>query len=268
MPEGSSAIVRNNVKEKLARGEVVASMTVRLTRSIEIARIAKTAGFDSIYVDVEHSSLSMETSGQICIAALEIGIAPLVRVPSIRPEHVSRALDGGALGVIAPHIRSAEEAREIVASAKYPPLGQRSAGGPLPHLHYRPFPAAEANAAMNEATMVVVQFETGDAVERADEIAAVEGVDLVLIGTNDLLADMGISGQYEHARVREAYERTLAACRKRGKHVGVGGLATRPQLAAEFVRMGARYVSTGTDLAFLLAECTARAKQVKEIVLK
>jgi len=68
-------IARNNVKEKLARGEVVASMTVRLARSVEIARIAKTAGFDSIYVDVEHSSLSLETTSQICIAALEIGIA-------------------------------------------------------------------------------------------------------------------------------------------------------------------------------------------------
>jgi 2-keto-3-deoxy-L-rhamnonate aldolase RhmA len=267
VPEGPRDIVRNNVKEKLARGEVVASMTVRLSRSVEIARIAKTAGFDSIYVDVEHSSLSLETTSQICIAALDAGIAPFVRVPSTRPEHVSRALDCGALGVIAPHIRSAAEAREVVVSAKYPPLGERSAGGPLPHLRYRSFPAAEANAAMNEATMVVVQFETADAIERADEIAAVEGVDLVLIGTNDLLADMGIPGQYEHPRVRDAYERTLAACRKRGKHVGVGGLATRPQLAAEFVKMGARYVSTGTDLAFLLAEAAVRARQVREIAL-
>ncbi len=263
-----SEIVRNNVKEKLARGEVVSSMTVRLVRSIEIARLAKAAGFDSIYVDVEHSSLSLETTGQICIAAMEIGIAPFVRVPSARPEHVSRALDGGALGVIAPHIRSAGEAREVVASAKYPPLGERSMGGALPHLHYRPFPAAEANAAMNEATMVVVQFETADAIDKAGEIAAVEGVDMVLIGTNDLLADMGLAGQYEHERVRDAYARTIAACKKHGKHVGVGGLATRPKLVAEFVKMGARYVSTGTDLAFLLAESTARAKQVHEIALR
>jgi len=260
-------IVRNNVRDKLARGEVVASMTVRLARSIEIARIAKSAGFDTIYVDVEHSSLSLETTGQICIAAMEIGIAPFVRVPSTRPEHVSRALDAGALGVIAPHIRSAAEARAVVASAKFPPHGGRSTGGGLPHLHYRSFPAAEANAAMNEATMVVVQFETADAIERAEEIAEVEGVDMVLIGTNDLLADMGIPGQYEHGRVREAYARTIAACRKHGKHVGVGGLASRPALAAEFVKMGARYVSTGTDLTFLLAESTARAKQVHSIAL-
>ncbi len=261
-------LARNNVKEKLARDEVVASMTVRLVRSVEIARIAKTAGFDTLYVDVEHSSLSMESASQICIAALEIGIAPFVRVPSTRPEHVSRALDGGALGVIAPHIRSAAEAREVVAAAKFPPFGERSAAGALPHLQYRSFPAAEANAAMNEATMVIVQFETADALERAEEIAAVEGIDMVLIGTNDLLADMGLPGQYEHERVREAYARTLAACRKHGKHVGVGGLATRPKLVAEFVKMGARYVSTGTDLAFLLAAAADKAKQVRDIDLR
>src|SRR5258705_6022576 len=114
-----SEIARNNVKEKLARGEVVSSITVRLVRSIEIARIAKTAGFDSIYVDVEHSSLSLETTSQICIAALEIGVAPFMRVPSARSEHVSRALDDGALSVIARHIRSADGAREVVASVKY-----------------------------------------------------------------------------------------------------------------------------------------------------
>lgn len=112
--------------------------------------------------------------------------------------------------------------------------------------------------------MVVVQFETASAVEYAEEIVAVEGVDMVLIGTNDLLADMGLTGQYEHERVREAYAHTLAACRKHGKHLGVGGLATRPKLVAEFVEMGARYVSTGTDLAFLLAAATEKAKQVRE----
>jgi 4-hydroxy-2-oxoheptanedioate aldolase len=246
-------ILRNHVKEKLARGEVVASITVRLTRGIEIARIAKTTGFDSLYVDMEHSSFSLETTGQICMAAMEAGITPFVRVPGIA--EVSRVLDAGALGVIAPHVHSAEEARDYVRAAKYPPLGERSAAGPLPHLHYRSFPTAEANAALNAATTLMVQFESEQAVAKADEIAAVEGVDMVMIGSNDFLADCGLTGQYEHAR------------RKHGKHVGVGGLASRPQLAAEFVRIGARYVSTGTDLGFLLAAAAAKAKEVRDIKL-
>ena len=154
-----------------------------------------------------------------------------------------------------------------LAAVKYPPLGQRGASGGLPHLHYRSFPAVEANAALNAATMVIVQFESAEAVDKAEEISGVDGVDLVLIGTNDLLADMGLAGQFEHAKVREAYARTIAACRKHGKHVGVGGLSSRPVLVAEFVKMGARYVSTGTDLAFLLAEASQRAKQVRDIAV-
>ena len=105
MPAKISDVLRNHVKEKLARGEVVASMTVRLIRGIEIARIAKTAGFDSLYVDMEHSSFSLETMGQICIAALEVGITPFVRVPGLAD--VQRILDAGALGIIAPHVSSA-----------------------------------------------------------------------------------------------------------------------------------------------------------------
>src|SRR6266700_2303483 len=93
MSERPSEIVRNNVKEKLARDEVVASMTVRLVRSVEIARIAKTAGFDSIYVDVEHSAFSLDATSQICMTALEVGITPFVRVPSNGPEYISRVLD-------------------------------------------------------------------------------------------------------------------------------------------------------------------------------
>ncbi|HJZ32236.1 MAG TPA: aldolase/citrate lyase family protein [Hyphomicrobiaceae bacterium] len=263
----SSDSLYNNVKDKLARNEVVSSMTVRLVRGIEIVRIAKSAGFDSLYIDLEHSSLSLEATGQISIAALALGIAAFVRVPANTPEYISRVLDGGALGVIAPGIRSAQEARAVVAAAKYAPLGRRGAAGGLPHLNYANLPVADANAAINAATMVMVQFESAEAIERADEIAAVDGVDLIMIGTNDFLADIGHPGQFEHPRVRDAYARTIAACRKLGKHVGVGGLPSRPKLIAEFVKMGARYVSTGTDLAFLLAEASERARQVRALEL-
>jgi 4-hydroxy-2-oxoheptanedioate aldolase len=166
---------------------------------------------------------------------------------------------------LAPHVRSADEARLYVAAAKFPPLGERSAAGPLPHLRYRAFPPAQADVALNDATTVMVQFESERALQNADEIAAVDGVDMVMIGSNDLLADWGLTGQFEHSRLREAYAKTIAACRRHGKHVGVGGLSSRPQLAAEFVRMGARYVSTGTDLGFLLGACSAKAKEVHDI---
>src|SRR6202051_3173233 len=103
MPAKISDVLRNHVKKKLPRGEVVPSMTVRLIRGIEIARIAKTAGFDSLYVDMEHSSFSLESTSQICIAALEAGITPFVRVPGVAD--VQRILDAGALGIIAPHVQ-------------------------------------------------------------------------------------------------------------------------------------------------------------------
>src|ERR1700719_3627560 len=171
-----SDVLRNHVKEKLARGEVVASMTVRLIRGIEIARIAKTAGFDSLYVDMEHSSFSLETMGQICIAALEVGITPFVRVPGLAD--VQRILDAGALGIIAPHVSSAAEARDYVKAAKYPPLRYRSNSGNLPHLQSCSFPAAEAYAAVDAASMVIVQVESAAAIPHADAIISLDGVDI------------------------------------------------------------------------------------------
>jgi len=264
---GAADVLRNNFKEKLKRGEVVSSMTVRLIRTTEVARIAKTAGFDMLYIDLEHSSLSLDATDQICMAALDLGLFPAVRVPANTPEYIGRVLDGGALGIIAPHVRSAAEAREVVKAAKFPPKGERGNVAPMPHFHYRSFPAAEANAVVNDATMVIVQFESAQAVENAEEIVAVDGVDIVLVGLNDYLADCGLTGQYDHPKVRECYSRVIEACRKHGKHCGVGGLASRPDLIAEYVRLGARYVSSGTDVAFLMRAATDTAKQVKEIKL-
>jgi 4-hydroxy-2-oxoheptanedioate aldolase len=265
MSDTLRSILRNHMKEKLARGEVVASMTVRLARSIEIAQMAKTAGFDTLYVDMEHNTLSIETTCQICIAAQQIGITPLVRVPANTPDYICRVLDGGAMGVITPHVRSAAEAREMVQLVKFPPVGGRSAGGALSQYQYRSFPITETNAAMNDATSLVLMLETATALENVEEIIATDGVDMMMIGSNDLCGELGISGQYDHPKLEAAFARAIAAARKVGKHIGVGGLAARNDLMTKFVQMGARYVSTGTDMAFLMAACAQKAKFVRDI---
>jgi 2-keto-3-deoxy-L-rhamnonate aldolase RhmA len=258
----AAPVVINRVRDKLARDEVVASMTARLVRGIEIAQIAATAGFDTLYVDLEHGPLTIDVTGQICMAALAVGVAPFVRVPALTPEFVGRVLDAGALGIIAPHVHSAEDARRVVRMARFPPLGTRSAAGHLPQFGFRTWPAKVGDPVLDAATMVIPMIETREALEKVEEIVAVEGVDMVLVGTNDLTAEMGIPGEFDHPEVRTAYQRIITAARGRGKHVGIGGLASRPDLTTEFVRMGARYVSTGTDLGFLAAACAAKAREV------
>jgi 2-keto-3-deoxy-L-rhamnonate aldolase RhmA len=259
-------ILRNPAKEKLKRGEVVLSMSVRLVRTMEIAQIAATSGFDSLYVEMQHSTFSEEQISQICQAALGAGITAMVRVPSIRPEHVGRVLDGGALGIIAPEIETVDEVRELVAAARFPPWGKRSAfGAQVFPLRYHSFPTAETYAAINEATMVVTMLENTQALEKVEEIAAVDGLDMLFVGTSDLTNSMGLVGQPDHPRVREAFARTIEACRKHGKHVGIGGLAARPDLIAQYLKMGARFISSGTDLSFLLGAMSARAKQLREV---
>jgi 4-hydroxy-2-oxoheptanedioate aldolase len=263
-----NGIIRNNVTERLAAGDLVLSMQVRLVESIEIAQIAHSCGYDTLYVDVEHSTLTLRQTGQICMAALAVGITPFVRVPSYEPEFVSRYLDAGAMGIIAPHVKSRADAQKVVAAAKFPPLGDRSVSIGLPQLRFQNFPVAEARRELNAATSVVAMLEGPEAIENVEEIASVEGIDILFIGTNDLCAQLGIDGQFEHPLVRQAYARTLEACQRLGKHVGVGGLAGKPALLAEFVKMGALFVSAGSDLQYLIAAASERSRLLRDTLLR
>jgi 4-hydroxy-2-oxoheptanedioate aldolase len=257
--------VRNALKEKLARGEVASTAAVRLVAGNEIVTIAKSAGLDSIYLDLEHSSFSIETAGRLSLMALAEGLPCLVRVPANTPDYISRVLDGGALGIVAPDVRNADEARAVVRAAKYAPLGKRGISAALPHFGFGAFPARQGYAAINAATMVIVQCESAEAVDNASSIAAVAGVDMILIGTHDLLADKGLTAEFDHPYVREAYETVIAACRASRKHAGIGGLTSRPELIAEFVKHGARFISMGTDLGFLLDAAKSRAQWVRDL---
>lgn len=264
-PSDQSVVVPNAFLDKIRRGEVASTCLLKIIRTVEAPMLLKTAGFDSVLVDMEHSTFDLDTTSQICIASLYAGITPIVRSPTKEPFFVSRILDGGALGVIVPHIRSAQDARDVVNAAKFQPIGHRSATAGLPHLGFRPIPAKLASPALNDSTMVIPMIETLEAVEDVDEIAAVPGVDSLLIGTNDLTAEMGIPGQYDEQIVHDAYMRVIAACKKHGVSLGIGGLHSRPDLLKKYCSLGANWILAGIDAGLLLAGATQVANTMNTI---
>jgi 4-hydroxy-2-oxoheptanedioate aldolase len=260
----SGVKVHNAARERLERGDLALGVGVRLARGSEIAKIMRSVGFDWLFVDLEHGAMSLETAAQICVAALDAQIAPIVRVPSGEYAMATRILDNGALGIVMPHVDSAEEARRIVQHLKFPPAGHRSMAGNAPQLDYQPVKAAEYASTLNETTLVVVMLETPRAVASADEIAAVAGVDVLLIGTNDLCAEMGIHGDFGNPRIEEAYKTVVAACRKHGKFAGLGGVYDET-IAPRYIALGAQFILAGADLSFLLGAARARASFLRKL---
>ena len=170
----------------------------------------KACGYDWLFLDLEHNSMDLDIAVQISVAALGVGIAPIVRVPARQLWMATRVLDGGALGIVMPHVDTPEEAKAIAAALRYPPQGHRSVAGGLPHLRYEKHPLAEICAAINDATMVIVMLETPLAIANADAIAAVPGIDSLLIGTNDLAMELGIPGGFGDERIVAAYQAVVA----------------------------------------------------------
>jgi 2-keto-3-deoxy-L-rhamnonate aldolase RhmA len=256
-----SAVV-NHAKRQLREGRLAIGMGLRQARTVDIAQLAKTAGFDWLFIDREHSSMGLDTAAQIAAASLAVGITPLVRVPGYEHYHASRMLDNGAQGVVVPHVDTAEQAKRIADHCRFPPVGHRSMGGGLQQTGFAPMPVGELARVVNEETLVVVMIESPQGVENCDAIAAVPGIDALLIGTNDLTFEMGIPGNFLDARVIDAYTRVIAACRKHGKFPGMGGMYT-PELLERFIGMGARLVLAGSDFSFLMQAGTARASLVR-----
>jgi len=241
--------VANHTLRQLRAGKLAIGLGVAQARTVGIAQIAKTAGFDWLFIDGEHSSLDADSAAQIATAALPVGVTPVVRV-------------AGAQGIVFPHVDDAAQARRCADACRYPPVGKRSMGGALAQLGFAPVPVAEAARVVNQETLVVVMIESPQGVAQADEIAAVKGVDALLIGTNDLCFEIGIPGQFNEPRVAEAYKKVIAACRKHGKFPGMGGMYT-PELLERHIAMGVQLILSGSDFSLLMQAGKARADLVR-----
>jgi len=255
----------NAAKRRFAAGEVVLCIGLRQARTAEIGQIALACGFDALYVDMEHSAIGFEATSTICAAAAGIGITPLVRVPGHRPEDMSRVLDGGAQGVIVPHVQSAAEAAAMVRHCRFPPLGHRSVMGTGPALGYAPLSLAEVNVHLNRETLLIAMLETPRAIDCADEIAAVPGIDVLLIGSNDLCTELGIPGQLRHPRLREAYVAVARACTAHGRILGVGGIRGDLELQRDLLGMGARLILSGNDVSYLMSAARKDVEALRQL---
>jgi len=252
------------MQERLARGEVALCMATRLARTAEIGMIAESCGFDAIFIDMEHSPISLDAAGQICVAALPVGITPLVRIAGHQFEDATRLLDMGALGIICPNVSTRAEAEAFVRACRFPPLGERSVGGAGPLQGYRATPLGEVNKEGNAATTLIAMLETPEGIANADAIAAVPGIDVLLIGSNDLCTAMGIPGELKSPMLRAAYETAAKACKAHDKHLGVGGIRADIDYVSELVKLGARFVIAASDIQYLLKAARAEVAALRK----
>ncbi len=260
--------LRNPLAETLAAGRLGLGMLVQKVQQVDIALVARSCGFDAITVDLEHSVIPESAAAQICVTAMQVGVTPLVRVPSHAGHHASRLLDAGACGIVAPHVNNADEARAIVSACRFAPLGQRSVAGSWPHLGYRSWLAEDVRRVFNAATTVVVMLETPEAIANAEAIAAVPGVDILHVGSTDLCEAMGMPGRFSDPALERCFVQVLTACRRHGKVAGAGGLAGTPDVLRSMVRLGVRFVTAGIDWDFLMAAARQRADLLRALPLE
>lgn len=239
--------VEPSIMERIARGDYILSLGVRFSRTPDIARMASGAGYDLLWIDLEHSSMSVDAACQIAATAHDLGLGAWVRTPERDYGVIGRLLDCGATGIIGPKIETAADAQLLADACRFPPAGQRSMIGRLPQTGFVRTPGADVVVSANSAVVVQALIESPLGVENADAIAAVGGIDILGVGSNDLTAEMGCLGEVKAPAVMDACRKVGAAARKHGKIAVVGGAADDEHFMA-LMEMGfARFIFAGID---------------------
>ena len=195
---------------------------------------------------MEHTGWSIESIRMLVATTRSTNLIPYVRIPATEYHFIARALDMGAMGVMVPMVESAQQAETIVASAKYPPIGRRGAAFGVAHDDYSGGDIVQKISTANSETQLIAQIETAAGVENVNAIAAVDGIDVLWIGHFDLSNSLGIPGQFDHPRFRDALDEVLAACRQHGKVPGF--MAGSIDNGKSLLDQGFRVLAYGGDL--------------------
>ena len=236
-----------DVIDKARGGGVALGTFVFEFSSNGIGRLAAGAGAEFVIYDAEHTGWGWETIGRLIATTRPAGIPAWVRVPSVHERSaVSRVLDLGATGIMAPMVESPEAARRLVGWAHYPPAGIRGAAFGIAHDDYQPANFLDTIEQANRDVVVIAQIETVHGLDNVEQIAAVEGVDVLWVGHFDLTSSMGIAGQFESPAYREAIARISGAAADHGKVAGF--MPTTVAQALDLIAHGHRLLAYNGDL--------------------
>lgn len=245
-------------KDRLRAGELIVGCFVKTPAPVVFEALCLTA-LDCLYLDAEHAPFDRGSMDGCVFAARASGKPILVRVPANRPEHILGALDLGATGVVAPHVRDAAEARAAARAAHYGPGGRGFAGSPRAAV-YGTRAMAEHLARSAAETVVVAQIEDAEAIDRVDEIAQVDGIDALFVGRADLTVAYGAASP-DDPRVIAAVDKVCEAGRRHGRVVGM--FLPRPADVPQWREKGASLFLLGSDVAFMMAGAADMLRQAK-----
>ena len=251
--------MKNTLRQLLAAGKPAVGTMVQIP-SAPVVEVLAQAGFDWLVSDAEHGPIDIESVHAMVRATAGTAVTPTVRIPSNLDWLTKRVLDVGALGVMVPGVNSGQEAQAAVRAVRYPPQGTRGFGPTFAGLRWNLSGADYARQANGEV-MAILQIEHADAVARIDEILAVPGVDVALIGPYDLSGSMGLLGQVTHPDVQAAIGRVLKAAQKANVAAGIFG--TSPEDINRYIAQGFRAILLGLDVGFLAAGAQSALAQVK-----
>jgi 2-keto-3-deoxy-L-rhamnonate aldolase RhmA len=244
----SKLVWKNPVKEQLKKGRSVVGIVISVN-SVEVAAQAAALGFDFLWLEMEHTPVSLETVRNVVLATRGLSAVPIARPPVNELWMAKRVLDCGVLGVIFPFTSTPELARQAAAACRYPPRGLRGSGADLAAFRW-PTPEGYYDFA-DENVLVVAVVENTTALSHIDAIAAVPGIDVLFIGTSDLSFSLGLRGKQDHPRLDAAIARIVKAGKRNGKVLGRPGL--RPEDIQRYEKQGFRFFMAGTDTDFMAA---------------
>ncbi len=251
----------NRVKRALKKGETVCGTMVNELRTSCIAQVLASAGLDFFMMDLEHGPFTLETVADIGQVARLAGIVPLVRVPDYAYPWLARPLDAGIMGLMVPRIESRAQVEGVVRAIKYPPMGRRGCAVTARQTEFGSAPVQEWLSWANAETLLIVQIEEKAAVEDIDGILSVPGVDVALIGPNDLSISLGVPGQTNHPLMQAAMQRVVDAAERHGV---ASGLHIRDLAALKaWQAKGMRFLMYSNDVGLLRQAAEQAAQAIR-----
>jgi len=251
----------NTVKQALKEGKAQFGCNTSMLRSPEVPRILAAAGLHWSYLDSEHGGFDLETLQDLIRAANEAGLCPIVRVADLQYPLVARSLDCGAQGVLFPRVESPELLEKAISWTRFPPEGVRGYGLQPTHVGYEAVGMPDIIAHSNANTMVVLQIETKNALERIDELLSVPKIDAVMIGPADLSISLGVAGQFEHPTLVAAIEKIRNACNRHGIAPGIHMRSLK--LVQYWRDHGMLFLSCNSEIGFMLEKATETVAALK-----